>query len=153
MKTYSVTLGGRDRLVDFNSFDAMELHKRFGTPIIELIKRDVLGLNEEGKLRAGFSREAQIAFLAVCLRRGGWRTVNEAQVGELIDKELKGASGVTVYHLMDAASKAAFYSGAVTGVSQDLDEAEATAREESGAIGAEAGKALEPAAVVPSEAI
>lgn len=150
MKEYKVTLGGQERRLAYNSFDAIALFKRFGRPITDLLWKGVLGFGKNGKVGAGFDPEAQIAVLTAGLIRGGSR-VTEELVTQWYDTHLQAhkPSG----DLLWPAVKAFFYSGAATGVCMDLDEVAEEVGKEAPPAGATAAPPTGPASVKAADGI
>jgi hypothetical protein len=148
LKTYEVTFltpdaGPRKRTVWIGMQAARALFLRFGRkPLRELFLADVLGADDEGRLRRRWDPDVQIAAITTALAAADSRqAVPEDTVALWLDQHV--AAGGDVLDVVFPVVKAAFYSGAVTGTSQDLDAAEA------GEVGK--GAAGAPAAVRAGE--
>lgn len=143
MKTFEIeflTSEGAPRRfeVRFGMIAARALHQRFKQPLRELFIHSVLGADDRGRVLRAWDPEVQLAALAAGISGGGTPVVEE-RVAPWVDAHI--AAGGDVMTLVLPLVKAAFYSGIVTGRSQDLD---AAAEQEEGQG---AGKAAAPAAI------
>lgn len=140
MKTFTVVLGGAERRLRYTSPDAIALHKRFGRPLAQLIREDVLGVDADGNAARAFNPEAHVALLHLGLAHD-IRRLDEAQVLAWLDELL--AEGGDLETVVAEAAKAAYYSGIVYGRRVDIDEENARDK------AAKAGK--DPAAAMTAE--
>lgn len=130
MKEFSITIGGRERRLRFTSRDAIDLYKAFGKPLVELVKYDLVGLDDENKQMRTTRPDVQIAFLHRGLRHDNPR-LTEDQVIDWVDRHLE--AGLDIEELTVPAGKAAYYSGIVFGKRVDVDaEADRLAEQNGG---------------------
>ena len=136
MKTFFVTVGGRERQLRYTSEDALALKRRFGKSILQLIRDDVMAIGTVGDVTGvtgDFDREVQVAFLHAGLARGGYQ-ITEAKLNALVDKHCGpkdgDVGGGKIGDFVMPAVRAAFYSGVVTGYSKDLEAVEEEPSEE-----------------------
>jgi hypothetical protein len=149
-KEFYVELGGKSRRLAYRVRDGIELKRRFGRPLISLLREDVMGMRERPdpdkpgetlwEAVNATDPEVQVAFLYVGVRHEGG--VNEDKVLNWVDAHL--SDGKPMGDLVGPVWKAVFISG-VLGYSLDI-EAEAEKLKDD-----EAGKDR-PAGTTPPEA-
>lgn len=133
---YSVTLGGREWPLSYNATDAIELKRRFGKPLNNLLREDIMGFVERQKPdgRPGETHwvgtgtadlEVQLAFLAVGMRNGNGQPDEKKVIG-WVNEMLE--AGMDFSPLAIKVWKAALASG-ITGTVVDPDAEEAPGKE------------------------
>ncbi len=127
MKEFFITIGGKERRLRYPSADGIRLYQRFGKPLRELVRGDLMGLDADNKAARDFRPDVQLAFLHLGLAHDIPR-LTEDQVLAWIDKHLEDGSDLEDF--MAIAAKAAFYSGIVIGRRLDIDVEQEKAQEQ-----------------------
>ncbi len=127
MKDYHVVLGGKERRLRYRSRDRIEVEAALNRPgsspsdrdwrsMHQILRHDVMGLDENNEPTGRTSLRAQAYFLWVGIRHEAPGVTLE-QVLDWIDEHLPQPIGA----LIDPVWKAAFYSGVVLGFSLDIE--------------------------------
>ncbi len=142
-KEFTVTLGGKTRRLTYTAQDAIALKKRFDKKIANLLREDVMGMEEIPKpggkpgetqwLPASlYDLEVQIAFLHRGISTPDSRLPTEEQVAKWVDEEYIRARK-PLSELIEPVWKAVFLSGVLgytLDIEDEMEKAEAEGREE-----------------------
>lgn len=138
-RVHTVVLGGTTYPLAYTPRDAIALKRRFGKPLVNLLRQDVMGMGERPKTqedckpgevvkpgdtmweaRGLHDVEVQIAFLHAGITSGGARKITEDQVTDWVAQHMKTEQNMGP--LVGPVWKAVLLSG-ITGTSVDIDAA------------------------------
>jgi hypothetical protein len=141
-KVFTIPLGGKEWPLAYGPREAIALKRRFGKPLADLLRQDVMGMQERPKTQADCKKpdevvtpgetvweargthdlEVQIAFLHAGIVCGGGKNgtkqVTEENVLDWVAEHMKSAHDMGP--IVAPVWKAVMYSG-VTGASVDMD--------------------------------
>jgi hypothetical protein len=117
-KTYSVTLGGKEREFRYTRNERELLEDRFGIGLIDTIRTNVLPTGADGKPTGGGCIKHQTALVWAGLKHNGPK-VTERAIAEWIDKlQEEGGNPYMVY----GTAVAAVFASGVLGMTITEDE-------------------------------